>query len=242
MLVPSEKFRFLISSESDFSFDKYPNENKVAATYENKRKSSAVSPLAIIHRNPRVIFRLSNCLCIGEINGRCMDGIEVSWGKWCFGSRYYLVFVVAVWCFSPIELVGPFFDASPSFYLFLLIVKPTCTDRIFDSDPDCLRVRLPHLFFSVFIWTGPSPHKKISMFPPTCYVCNQNPWYQLRIVPIAGSKTRSGVRARLRCYCVYFWEITIQARNDEERGRGPWLYCLRGHGRAPLEFQSWRDP
>lgn len=41
-------------------------------TYENETKSSAVSALVIVHRNPGVSFRFVNCMCIGEVDGRCM--------------------------------------------------------------------------------------------------------------------------------------------------------------------------
>ena len=48
-----------ISSDSDVSFNQILNENEMTPIFENKMKSSAVSPLAIIHQNPRVSFRLS---------------------------------------------------------------------------------------------------------------------------------------------------------------------------------------
>ena len=54
----------------------------------------------------------------------------VSWGKWFLGSRYCLVFVIGIWSFSPILLVGPF--QCLSFYLFLFIVKSTRADCVIE--------------------------------------------------------------------------------------------------------------
>lgn len=47
--------------------------NEVTPTCENKMKSSAVSPLAIITTSkPEGEFPVVNCLCIGDIDGRCV--------------------------------------------------------------------------------------------------------------------------------------------------------------------------